>query len=496
MRAFALRMVVATILIGTSVGQNEGWNVIRNSTPPGGNTVSSAYVDVVPFFAGTTPDICAAIAAAIITLPVGAVTIDARGASTATGIFTCAHNPFTNPMAKGYTGKLLLGAGNIVTSEQWTMPDQYFWIEGLSMSNGKASALGTVIQAASGFNCTLVGVTINIPTVSAAQCPVVFIAGASIPPTSYFGDVLGSGIRNLTIDCATVKNCVGVGSFDVQEGGGVDTVEFINQDSACVVFDSSAWTINPPVAAISNPFIRNVNCVFAMPNTPPTPWIGIYINATDGPAEISNTTVSVPGVMVDTPQFQYCLYVSSGRGVNINYLHCEHASVAAVQLGNSLLSQVVTGASIRGVTAANTTLGVLLNDATDTTVQDVEMANRPTTGTGYIGPLKDGSLVVGGNVSSGGMGGINLAYYATSSTYPLPGSSTPVTTTVTTDSGTLSKFYQIQLLGVPFASLPSTAPNGTVMFCQDCLHNNSTCAVGGPGALAVRVNNGTAWACD
>src|SRR6202000_862743 len=107
---------------------------------------------------------------------------------------------------------------------------------------------------------------------SGPQCPVVFVSGSAIPSLTYY-DALGSGIRNLTIDCSAVAHCVGVGSFDIQEGGGIDTVEFINQDADCVVFDSSVWTAIPQPAAISNPFIRNVNCVFAAPTSPPTPWI-------------------------------------------------------------------------------------------------------------------------------------------------------------------------------------------------------------------------------
>lgn len=511
MRAFALWMLLATALIGTSVGQNEGWNVIRNSTPPGGNTLSSAYVDVLPFYnaLGLPPqDVCLAINNALLSvtatgLTSGAVTIDARGiplynpGGGGSPYLQCFTNPFAGNMAKGYTGKLLLGQGPIITKVQWNMPNQYFWVEGLGLSNSSSPALGSVIQASDGskgvpaFACSN-GVmgdynTVTIPTIPGVpQCPVLFIAG-SASASNYF-DALGTGIRNLTVDCNTISHCVGVGSFDVQEGGGLDTVSFINQDTACVVLDSSGLPGHP---AVSNPFIRNVDCGFSMPQTPPTKWIGLYIKTTDGPAEISNTTVAVPGIMNNTdPQFDYCLYLVGGRGVNVNYFHCEHAALAAEFLGS------VTGASIRGLTASVTALGVQLMNSTDTSIHDVEMNNYSTTGLfPYVAPLMDGSTIVGGY--TGGNTNFNLASYITSSTYPSAAASSKVNTAITTDSGTPSVFYKEQLIPVTGTTFLSTTPSaGTMMFCSDCAPSGAmgVCSSpGGPGTLAIY--NGSHWLC-
>jgi hypothetical protein len=330
---------------------------------------------------------------------------------------------------------------------------------------------------------------VTIPTLSGMQCPVLFIAGSANLSNPYY-DALGTGIRNLTVDCNTISHCVGVGSFDVQEGGGLDTVSFINQDTACVVFDSSGVQAGKP--AVSNPFIRNVDCGFSIPVTAPTKWIGLYINATDGPAEISNTTVAVPGIMnANDPQFDYCLYLVGGRGVNINYFHCEHAALAAEFLGS------VTGANIRGLTASVTALGVQLMNSTDTSVHGIEMNSYSTTGSfPYVAPLMDGSTIVGG-YPLGPNTNFNLASYVTSSTYPSGTATSKVTTTITSDSGAGAVFYKEQLLPVTGTTFLSTSPNaGTMMFCSDCAPSGAmgVCSSpGGPGTLAIY--NGMHWLC-
>jgi len=501
------RSVATALAIGLFIGvcgAQEGWNIVNKTMTGTTPLASQAFVDVLPFYTAGG-DFCAAINAAInsVTPPggVGAipVTIDARGVPLNAGIsggppyLKCVSNPFRFMGTKAYTGRLLLGPGLIITNTQWNMPNSYFWIEGVAMSNTNAgtSPVGTVIQASmspgitgTNFSCgngdTGDVNSITLPGITMAGCPVVFISGNGIAAGQQYAS-FGTGIRNLTIDCNVVLHCIGVGSYDVQEGGGVDTVGFINQDTACVAFDSSHLA----APAISNPFLRNVNCSFTQPamGMAPTNWIGIYIYATDGPAEISNTTVSVPNIMDSSnPQFAYCLYLDGARGTNINFFHCEHALVGEFISGNTNLAQ---GVSIRGLTASVTGTGVMLSNAADTIVQDIEMNSYSNVMHPYNGPLVDGTIAVGGPSNT------NLAFYVTSTSKIASGTAVP--TIITTDATTASQLYQLKLSPVTQATLPLSAPLGAIMYCSDCALNTHPCTGGGPGDLAV--GNGSMWIC-
>jgi len=52
--------------------------------------------------------------------------------------------------------------------------------------------------------------------------------------------------------------------------------------------------------------------------------------------------------------------------------------------------------------------------------------------------------------------------------------------------------YYVTLPGTARATLPA-APNGSLLFCLDCL-NNALCGAGGPGAVAKRING--SWRCN
>jgi|GEM_PF-7131858 len=463
MRTFTLPILVAAILVGTCVGQTVlGSNVVQSVSAQ----VDSPSIIDATVFTGT--DMCQKINNAITTVITSPapVTIDARGF---TGMQNCGSNPFgINSQnlvnAAAYTGRLLLGGVTINTSVQWTMPNQYFWIEGIAMAN--VSSTGTVIKATSNFNCNSTGaISVNVASPVLVGCPVVFISGTGFSTQAY--DSLGTGIRNLTIDCSSLSGCIGAGAFDVQEGGGIDTVGFINQNKACVVFDTAEVHVGG-ATGVSNPFLRNIDCVFMA--TPSNTAIGIYVNAQDGPAEISNTTVAVPGATVPISS---CLDLNGGRGTNVNYFHCEHANTAEI-IGDSNLVHDVT---INGLTASATPLGVWLKNTGDydITVHSVEL--EPTSP--LTGVLTDAvnSVTITAN---------NVAQYVMNQNG----------TVFTTDPGTpsfipLARFNQARLTGFTLSQLlVLNPPGGSVAYCSDCRPNSGTngCSSGGTGALALRTN--------
>jgi hypothetical protein len=424
----------------------QGWNLVDSTTCA--TTPSESFIDASVF----TGDACAKIAAAIATLTLPtSVTIDARGI---TGTSTCTGataNPFsgTNVTTK-LTGQLLLGQVTITTPTQWTVPNR-FWIRGIGLSSA-SSVSNTIIQAGSGaLTCTT---TLTIG--SSSYCPLVFIGPIS-------QDVFAAGLSDLTVDCASNTDCIGAGSATVQEGGGLDNVSFINQTIACVDFDSSAKTTG---AGISNDFIRNINCTFPSTDTLLSSADGILINASEGPAEISNVTVSVPGE-TGSSVINDCVYLNGAIGTNVNYLHCEHAANILV-VGDA---NAATEVNVHGVTssATITNAGIWLKNAKYTSIQGLYYGGGGGT------PIIDGT------------NSINITDKQVS-VYEMSTASGPLLTTVTSTPSVLPVVTDSILGGGNYSS----APSGAVVFCSDCKIANP-CAGSGTGALAVR--NGTAWVC-
>jgi hypothetical protein len=437
----------ATITRPPSGTYIEGWNIVGNGMTD--IIASESVIDVTPFYQALgTGDICSAIQNALATSP-ASQTIDARGIN---GNVTCGVSPF-NGYLTSLTGRLLLGGVTITTTVQWTMPNTYFWIEGITSASG--SAKGTVIKAASTFSCS---------NGTGAQsmlkgCPLVFIAG-----TGANGDSFNSGVRNLELDCNTLSTCIGAGSVNVQEQGGLDTVTLTNQKNVCVDFDAAEKSGTG--VGISNAVIRNVDCVMSTSSTSSS--IGLYVNAVDGPAEISNISVTEP---TGSANIAECLDLDGARGAIVNYVHCEHA-VYGERIGDS---NAVTGANIRGLTSGNSigTYGVYIGNSgdTDIEVEDVELnaSTKPALRDDVNGiTISPSSLVSYAMTSSGG-------------------------TVITTDKATPTALAQETLLGVPFTTLGSQA-NGTILYCTNCATGTTPCATsGGTGALAVKQNG--AWSC-
>jgi len=424
----------------------QGWNVVDTTTC--GTTTSEAFIDA-SVFAG---DACAKIAAAIATLTLPtSVTIDARGI---TGTSTCSGttaNPFSaTNVITGLHGQLLLGGVTITTPTQWTVPNR-FWIRGIGLSSA-SSVANTIIQAGSGaLTCTT---TLTIG--SSSYCPLVFIGPIN-------QDVFAAGLSDLTVDCANNTDCIGAGSAEVQEGGGLDNVAFINQTIACVDFDSSVKTSG---AGISNDFIRNVNCTFPSTDTLLGSADGILINASEGPAEISNVTVSVPGE-TGSSVINDCVYLNGAIGTSVNYLHCEHAANALV-VGDA---NVATEVNVHGLTtsATITNAGIWLKNAKYTSIQGLDFLGGGGT------PIIDAA---------------NSTHITDKqvSVYEMSTASGPLLTTVTSTPSVLPAVTNATLGGGNYSS----APTGAVVFCTDCKIANP-CAGSGTGALAIR--NGTAWVC-
>jgi hypothetical protein len=424
----------------------QGWNVVETTTC--GTTTSEAFIDA-SVFAG---DACAKIAAAIATLTLPAsVTIDARGI---TGTSTCAGataNPFSavNVLTELH-GQLLLGGVTITTPTQWTVPNR-LWIQGIGLSSA-SSVSNTIIKAAAGaLTCTT---TLSVG--GTAYCPLVFIGPIN-------QDVFDAGLSGLTVDCSSNTDCIGVGSAEVQEGGGLDNVALINQTIACVDFDASVATSG---AGISNSFIRNINCTFPSTDTLLSSADGILVDASEGPAEISNVTVSVPGE-TGTSVINDCVYLNGAIGTNVNYLHCEHAANVLV-VGDS---NPATEVNVHGVTSSATisNAGIWLKNAKYTSIQGLDFLGGGGT------PIIDAAT--SNNITDKQVG-----------TYEMTTGTGPLLTNVTSAPSVLPSVTNATLGGGNY----NGAATGAVVFCSDCKIANP-CAGGGAGALAVR--NAGAWVC-
>jgi hypothetical protein len=265
MRVTLLWILLIVVCAATSLAQFtgstiDGSNLVYDhaSTSTAKTDATVAYVDVWPYWNAltTSHDICKAIFNAISAFGTAApqtITLDARGI---TGKQVCTINPFATTVSlQAFTGKLLLGQVLIETNVQWTLPNQYFWIEGTVMSNGTAS-VGSTIQASNGgdlnmskFNCSPTG-SLQISNSIVTGCPVVFISGPGCSGnptcTAYVSE--GTGIRDLAIDCNSLDGtvtgtspCIGAGAYELKKG-----VELIPLHSSTRRLPVSRLTPNLP----------------------------------------------------------------------------------------------------------------------------------------------------------------------------------------------------------------------------------------------------------
>lgn len=437
-------------------------------------TASATTINVSAYY---TTDICAAISAALKSLTSSntveaEVTLDARGING--NSITCGSNPFWSTSTSSIynvTGQLLLGGGVIDATATWTIPTR-FWVRGLGLSS-QSSNQNTIIHATT-WSSSVCSLDLNLNGSSTTDCPVIFIGNPGSSGGWNPSDAFAAGISNLSVDCAGSSSCIGVASVEVQEGGGIDTVSLLNQAVACVDFD--AQTRASGTAGISNSFIRNVNCT--TPTGTSETMNGIVIDATDGPAEISNVSVTVPGGGTSFFITGACLLINGANGVDVNYLHCEHAVEGAV-IGTTLSTGVigiVNDVNVHGLTAANMNssatgaTAVLIQDANDISVEGLYLTGSGTSMPGITD-----------NVNSIKISDQNVAQY-----FFGQNPSTDHTVLITTSSNTP------WILGSEaFSGLSSSAQNGSITFCSNC--SVGACGTAGNGALAVRVNG--AWVC-
>ncbi|HTA24265.1 MAG TPA: hypothetical protein VK763_12080 [Terriglobales bacterium] len=467
--------VTSLAQVSPITGSNEVLSGLGAATPS--ESFIDASTDTADF-----PDICKQINVTLAAFQsqtpapaTPAVTVDARGIyGTTANPLSCSINPFNN--ISGLTGRLLLGGGVIPTKAQWVVPNR-FWIEGIGLS-GSGTLMNTVIQA-SGTWCPSGAISMTIYNGSSSTgCPVVYIGNNT-------QDIFAAGIKNLTIDCNSVTNCIGVGSGSVQEGSGIDSVAFINQELACIDFDSLLST-----AGISNPFIRNANCTFVA-SAAVASAIGIQVYAGDGPAEISNVTVSVPN---DSSGYiiQDCLFLRAAIATDVNFLHCEHAEYG-IQIGDSNLASgalPTVGVNIHGFTSANlgnpsshAGAGILIENNTNSaslvpeyiSIEGVAMDPVPSAGE-TIDDQVNNILVTDQVVGQYDIGTSTGPLISTSSNFPL----------------ILARVTHSALTSAPLSS----APLGSVLYCKDCTSPSSPCSGSSTGAFAVRQNSSSpAWVC-
>jgi hypothetical protein len=436
----------------------QGYNLVDSTTCTA--VASGSFIDASVF---TGADYCAKIANAIASATTNSVTIDARGL---TGSSTCTStdgNPFSGSTI---AGQLLLGDVVITTPVQWTIPNR-FWIRGIGLASS-SSTVNSIIQASTGsLTCTYT-LTVN----STSYCPIVFIGPVN-------QDVFAAGISNLTVDCNENTDCIGAGSAEIQEGGGIDTVSFINQEVACVDFDATARTAS---SGISNSFMRNVNCTLPNAALGAVTFTGILLYATDGIAEISNVSVTVPGAgTTGTTINGPCVAINAAYGLRVNYLHCEHASNAII-IGPSTANTTnpTYGVSVTGLTTGNLTnsssnSAVLLQNASNVSIRGLAMSPTTSSVNGIIDKISNSSTVT--------ITDAVVDFYATSTSGGV---------LISTSSNTPSVLPSTTYAGLSTGNY-NTAPVGATAYCTNC--SAGSCSTAGSGALALRTANTTPWQC-
>jgi len=444
-------------------------------------TPSATTINVSAYYSS---DICSAIFTALQTLTnknknAVQVTLDARGI-TASGGVTCGSNPFYSTDTSSIynvTGELLLGGTQINATATWTIPTR-FWVRGIGLSgqNTGDTNLGqnTILRATS-WSASSCALDLNLNGSATSDCPVIFIGNPGSSGAYNQADVFAAGISNLTVDCAGISDCIGAASVEVQEGGGIDTVAFINQAVACVDFDAATRSMtSPSTAGVSNSFIRNVNCT--TPTATSETMNGIIIDATDGPAEVSNVSVTVPGGSTSFFITGACLVINGANGLNVNYLHCEHAVEGAI-IGTTLTSGVVgvvNAVNVHGLTAAN--MNSSASGATAVLIQDAA----------YVSV--EGVYLTGSGASMPGItDNVNLVTISdqTVGQYDLTKNGQVLITTSGKTPWVLGSEAESSLL--------STAPSGSIIYCNNCTSPSNPCTSGGAGALAIR--QGSTWVC-
>jgi len=176
------------------------------------------------------------------------------------------------------------------------------------------------------------------------------------------------------------------------------------------------------------------------------------------------------------------------------------------------------GLTVSGVSSINNQLNVGVNgnftfyDNANEAVFQVnngDAFNLYTTGTGagtkfYIDNGANGGMLTLGQGALANSGVSHIQLNSTTSTRPVANFQAAASTAVNTgviliSNGAgnvvaqLNASGALQQMGVTFASLPSGAANGNLIFCSDCTMANP-CAGSGNGAFAKRLNN--IWVCN
>lgn len=181
-----------------------GWNIVSD----GGTTLaaSGAFVDAT-VFPITGADVCTQINNALLALPAGGGTVDARGITGGTTqTATCNSNPFAGVSA---TATLLLGAVTFQTTATWVIPSRsrVFGIGGGASGTGTAAGANTVLQ-----------------WTGTGSSGIVMSLGTST------GTPFGVYVGDLAIDCnvtsATGSTVTGLQNLYAQEQSGANDITF------------------------------------------------------------------------------------------------------------------------------------------------------------------------------------------------------------------------------------------------------------------------------
>lgn len=362
---------------------------------------SSAFIDASVFGStGTKPDFCVALSSALSLIPSGSASlVDARGLNSGNSSMTCARNPF----ASTQPATVLLPAGTIVTSAQWSLPN------GTRIIGEGAGTPGD-------------GVTTLKATSSISGLAVIRMIGTS--------DV---SVEDLAVDGSGVSG--GITNSSAQ------TLSYVKRVSINNISGSMIGVSVPSTASNSGPYtditVGNSGAATCMSILGPTRGVrGLTCRGTSGSAAVlldapnnSLEDVSISGftdgVKIGsraTAQSDVLLNVSGGTGVT-NVVHITTTNtVSDISLltigsngstntirddvtGNTLSAASGPSVTVYALGEAVTSNGTTIGHSLFSTSLSVPAWIVQTSSTGPTGSCKPGSMLSNPN------GGSNTTWY-------------------------------------------------------------------------------------
>jgi hypothetical protein len=379
-KVFTLTLsLVTVVLVATSLGQAQytvGDPVAANSS--GSLASVSSYFDAYTGTSSyaTSNDMCLRIQYVYNTLlPSGSdTTVDARGFTTnnaPTGGWVCSVNPFSvsgSSTALIGKGRLLLGYVSIPAQVTWVVPTHMI-LQGIGTdgSGANGAAVANTVIYASGSSFSAWGSQGSQPALAVLQMG---LGGTS---SGHQSASYGVQIRDLTVDCNNVTNCVGIVNNNSEEGSLVNNVQIFNAPAYGLWVTTNNSYSTGYGAVNSGPyqdvFVNYTTCSNCGANSIALRVDGATTTGTGGEGRsirgFDNLTLSGNNVS-STPNTLLEIYGVSTSITNSHLEFCSGTS-SCIVIGNPSAALTTTGVRISDVTVSNNNGGYDVSIAGNTT---------------------------------------------------------------------------------------------------------------------------------